>query len=336
MPDSSGTLGGLHDRIRFAARERPFPTDSQRDLLKEALLPAEHAEPAWRRWKGRGHRLETVYDSSVRLFPQLWANRDAAGVSAEDLPLLKGVYRQVLADNSVKLRAALDTTQLLVEADIPVLFLTGAAMMAIAGGRLGLRPVSDVDVLVSESDAERAVALLLGAGCEAKFEPPRCGSSNSWACCDPGGSELDVHRWAFTAVGDDGGIFEAAREATLLGRPVLIPSATDCLVAAVANAFSSRGSPLRWIADSMLLFQVNGDEIDWEVVLERARRPGLTLGLAAGLDFLAEEFSAPVPASVVDDLRRRPASWRERAAHRVAVTRPPGGVMLRKVCGPWR
>ncbi len=330
MDDNSmlAKWNGLLDRIRFPARERPFPTDAHLDLLKAALLPAEHAEPAWRRWKDRGHQLQTVYGASVRLFPQLWANRDAAGIGAEDLPLLKGAYRQVLADNSVKLRAALGATRPLVETGIPVLFLTGAAMISIADGRLGLRPIRDVDVLVPEPDAERAVALLLDAGHEAHSGPARLGASHSWSCSDANGTELDVHWWAFTTAGNDSGIFESAQEATLLGRPVLIPSATDCLVAAVANAFSGCGSPLRWIADSMLLFQFSIDTIDWDVFLERARRPGLTLGLAAGLDFLAQEFSAPVPDYVIDELRRRPVSWRGHAAHWVAVTRPPGSVLL--------
>jgi len=312
----------------FDPEELPFPTEAQLDLLKAAVSPAEHAAPAWQRWKKRGQPLQAVYGTSTRLFAQLWANRDAAGIGAEDLPLLKGVYRQTLTDNAVKIRFALDTTQLLVDSGIPVLFLKGAAMIAIAGGRLALRPFSDVDVLVPESDAERAITLLLDAGHVPTLETPRVGFTHGWSCRGPNGGEVDLHWWAFKTAGDDGEMFRAAQEATLLGQPVLIPCATDCLVGAVANAFPDQGSPLRWITDSMLLFEVCGDQIDWELLLERARRPGLTLGLAAGLDFLAREFSAPVPAYVIDELRRRPVSWRERAAHWVAVNQPPVGVAV--------
>lgn len=306
----------------------PFPTEAQLDLLKAALLPAEHAEPAWRRWKARGKPLDTVYGPSTRLFPHLWANREAAGIGVHDLPLLKGVYRQTLADNAVKLRTALDTTRLLVEAGIPVLFLKGAAMIAISGGRLGLRPFADVDVLVPEPDAERAVALLLDAGHTPTLEPARIGFTHGWPCRHPNGSELDVHWWAFKTAGDDSGIFQAAQESTLLGQTVLIPSATDCLVGALAHAFPDQGSPLRWITDSMLIFEKCGDQIDWQLLLDRARRPGLTLGLVAGLELLVTEFGAPVPAYVIDELRRRPVSWQEHAAHWVAVNRPLVGVRL--------
>jgi hypothetical protein len=317
-----------HGRQPFDPEALPFPTEAQLDLLKAALLPAEHAKPAWQRWKERGHRLETIYGPSTRLFPQLWAKRDAAGIGAEDLPILKGAYRHTLAENAMKLRAALNATQPLVEAGIPVLLFKGAAMITIAGERLGLRPIADVDVLVPEKDAERCVSLLLEYGHKPTLETARIGLSHAWSCRDLNGSELDLHWWAFKTAGDDSGIFDAAREATLLGQPMLVPSATDCLVVAVANAFPDQGSPLRWITDSMLLFQCRGDEIDWEVLLKRARRTGLTLGLADGLDFLAREFSAPIPAYVIAELRRRPVSWQEHAAHRVAVNPPPMGATL--------
>lgn len=141
----------------------------------------------------------------------------------------------------------------------------------------------------------------------------------------PNGSTLDVHRWAIKTASDDRVMFETARETTLLGQPVLIPSATECLVMAIGVAFSGRGlcAPMRWIADAMLLFEIEGDAIEWDVLLKRARRPGLSLGLAAGLDFLAREFGAPVPADVLTELRRRKVSWRERGAYWMAINDPP-------------
>lgn len=305
----------------------PFPTEAQLDLLKAALLPAEHAAPAWRRWKGRGQPLQSVYGVSTRLFPQLWDNRAAARIDAEDIPLLKGAYRHTLTVNAVKIRDALIATDRLAEAGIPVLFCKGAAMIAMAGDRLGLRPFADVDILVPEPDAARAVALLLDSGHESRLHPAIVGLLHSWACGKPNGAELDVHWWVFKTAGDDSEIFDTAREATLLGRTVRVPSATDCLVIAIANAFfPDQGSPLRWITDTLLLFEVAGDQIDWELVLRRARRPGLALGLAAGLDYLAREFNAPVPDDVIEELRRRPVTRLERAAHWTAVNRPPVGV----------
>jgi len=320
-------------RPRTAREGRPFPTEAQLDLLKAAVLPAEQAAPAWRRWKSRGIPLVEVDDASGRLFSQLWINRSAAAIGEEDLPLIKGVYRQALASNAVTLNAAFETTQPLIEAGIPVVFIKGAAMIAAAGGRLGLRRIVDVDVIVPEADAERAVATLKAAGYPEKCPtglPPAFGLHPAWTCIAANGSELDLHWWAYKTPGDDQSVFETARPATLLGRRVLIPSTTEMLVMTIAGAFvgAPPDSPLRWIADAVELFEREENHIEWGVLLRRAWRPGLTLGLLAGLEFLAREFDAPVPPNVLADLRRRPVTWRERGAHWAACHDPRVGLRL--------
>lgn len=308
----------------------PFPTEAQLDLLRAALLPAEQAAPAWRRWKSRGLDLETVDGDSFRLLSQLWTNHEAAGVEAADLPILKGVYRQALATNAVVLASAVEATKVLRGASIPVLFIKGAALLTLTG-QLGLRLIGDVDVLVPESEAERAVSVLCSSGYTSTASrrlPVHV--VHAWPCRGPnGGHPLDVHWWAFKTAGDDSPMFGTAQTRVVLGQEVLIPSATETLLMTVANAFPGAGAPLRWIADAMALFEVSEDSIDWEVVLQRTLRTGLTLNVAAGLDFLAREFDAPVPRDVIEQLRRRRVHWRERAAHWSAVHNPgPGRVFF--------
>jgi len=60
-------------------------------------------------------------------------------------------------------------------------------------------------------------------------------------------------------------------------------------------------------------------------LVERARRPGVTLALTEGLGYLAREFGASVPAWVLDALQQLPVSWRERIAFWAAVHQPPVG-----------
>ncbi|MBJ7470526.1 MAG: nucleotidyltransferase family protein [Solirubrobacteraceae bacterium] len=315
-----------------AAEELPIPTAAQLDLLRAALRPASEAAPAWRRWKARGIALEAVDGPSGRLFSQLWSNREAAGIGDDDLALLKGVYRQALASNAVTLERGFRMTQPLVDAGIPVVFTKGAAMVAVAGGRLGLRRMVDIDVLVPEAQASRAVRLLLDSGVSSFFPqlPALVGRRHAWHCIDDAGTQLDLHWWAFKTAGDDDAVFRTARQAELLGRSILIPSATELLLSIVANGFGGRppAAPLRWIADATLLLETEADEIDWDLLLGRARRPGLTLALRDGLGFLADELGAPVPASVRAELDQRPVTWRERFAHHAALTDPRLGVTL--------
>ena len=313
-------------RQLVAPEELPFPTPAQMDLLKAALLPAEQAAPAWRRWKLRGLELQTVTDEpSMQLFPYLWANREAAVIGAEDLPLLKGIYRSTFAANAVRLQAALQASRVLADAEIPVLFIKGAALIAINGDRVGLRRIDDVDLLVPESEARRAITALATVGyVDAKPDSRPIGYSHARGYRAPSGAPIDLHWWAYKAAGDDRGVFDTAFAATLLGSPVRIPSATDCLVLTLANAFQVYVSPrLRWIADASLLLNSGG--IDWDLLIERARRPGVALRLYSGLKFMAEHFQAPVPARAIEELSRLPVSWQERGAFWAATHHPVVG-----------
>jgi hypothetical protein len=316
---------------RFAPEARPLPTPAQRDLLRAALSPAGQAAPAWQRWKDRGLELQTVTDEgSMRLFPLLWANRDAAGIGPEDHKLLKGIYRHTIAYNAPVISNAINAANALTDAGVPVLFFKGAAILALAGDKLGLRRMADVDLLVPESDSQRAVTALLNAGYRSPMQANApVGAVHAWAYRGPHGHEVDLHFWAYKAAGDDSGMFETAVHAVLLRQPVLIPSPSDCLVNTVANGFRVSGSPVRWIADSMTLFA--SAEIDWSLVLKRSRRPGLALALASGLDYLAREFAAPVPGHVLDELHRLPSSWVERGAHWAALNRPPGAPVVEQI-----
>ena len=307
----------------------PFPAPAQLDLLKAALLPADQASPAWQRWKERGLELQTVADdASMRMFPRLWMNRDAAGIGDDDLNLLKGVHRHTIAYNASILAGGLKVAHLFDNAGIPALLFKGAAVIALGNGRLGLRRIDDVDVLIPEADAERAIAALIAGGCaDFKTDNRPVGLSHARAFRAPNGTAIDLHWWAFKTAGDDSGMFATARESTLLGQTVLIPSTTDCLVIALGHAFQLYNAPrLRWITDAMLIFE--SAEIDWTMLLERARRPGATLAITEGLRYLEREFGALIPNYVLDELQRLPVSWRERGAFWSAVHQPPAGAAV--------
>lgn len=75
---TSPFLGRLRKlgRRQFEPEQLPFPTASQLDLLRAALLPAEQAAPARQRWKARGLELQSADRDSIRIFSHLWSNRD--------------------------------------------------------------------------------------------------------------------------------------------------------------------------------------------------------------------------------------------------------------------
>jgi hypothetical protein len=302
--------------------DRPFPTPAQLDLLRAALLPAPAAAAAWRRWNERGMRLEVLDQPSHRMLSQLWTNREAAAIDPRDRPLLKGVYRQVLAENALVLSAGLDAVRTLEASQIPVVLIKGPAFLAFAGGHLGLRKTTDMDVLVPERDHAVAARVLMDIGYR-----PKGGQSDvvlarrAWSGYDQRGFELDLHWWGYKTAGDDSCVFADARPSTLLGRPVLIPSPSEMLCSTIANAVvPGDAAPMRWIGDAMTLLSPDGVGVDWSVIVARAIARELTLPIGAGLQFLATELGAPVPSGALRELAAVSTSRRARWSHRMALS----------------
>jgi hypothetical protein len=61
-----------------------------------------------------------------------------------------------------------------------------------------------------------------------------------------------------------------------------------------------------------------GEQLDWERLVAEAERRRVTVATAAALDYLSEEFGAPVPPAVLASLRAAPVTRHERAAFRAA------------------
>lgn len=68
-------------------------------------------------------------------------------------------------------RESLRIQRLFDDADLPVLFLKGAALAVLAFGNLGLRSGKDIDLLISHETLPTATALILRAGYR-RFDPP--------------------------------------------------------------------------------------------------------------------------------------------------------------------
>jgi len=80
--------------------------------------------------------------------------------------------------------------------------------------------------------------------------------------------------------------------------------------------------PLRWAADAFKVIEVAGERLDWERLVEMARRGRLTAPFADSLAFLAEDLEAPVPDAARRALAQTPVSRAERRAHE-ALAQPP-------------
>jgi hypothetical protein len=77
----------------------------------------------------------------------------------------------LVRENLAMAREALRVQRLFDDADLPVLFVKGAALAVLAFGNLGMRASQDIDLLVAYETLPAATALILRAGYR-RFDPP--------------------------------------------------------------------------------------------------------------------------------------------------------------------
>jgi hypothetical protein len=94
-----------------------------------------------------------------------------------------------------------------------------------------------------------------------------------------------------------------SRETVIAGADARTLSPEDSLLHVVGHASYSRSChSWRWVTDAWLLLARCGD-LNWDHVVDTARRHHMTTAFAIMLDYLFRELNAPIPASSMDRLR---------------------------------
>jgi hypothetical protein len=304
-----------------------WPDPRQVLLLRAALLAREPALAAWRAWRA-GADLDAVDPGSFRLLPLLWHHLTELGVEDPLLERCRGVFRHTWSKNQLLLHRAAPVLAALRRAGIDVLVLKGGAMAARYYPSPGARPMNDLDVLVPQAAAGAARELLADLGWTPTLDlpPSYLPFIHALGYRDADGTEIDLHWhavWEASRPDADEPLWRAAEPLPVAGVEVLTLSPTDHLYQVAVHGLRwSELPPIHWAADAARVLAVAGAAVDWERLVSHAERERLTLQLAATLGFLREALEQPVPAAVVERLRRHPAGPVQRLEMWARV-RPP-------------
>jgi len=294
-----------------------WPTRSQELLLQAALIADERALVAWQ--KVRPEMAPGKLDASVQaVLPYLRANLQRLGVDDELFGLFKGVHRYVWAQNQLLLGRMMPFVAALEDAGIPTLLLKGTGLVAGSDLDAGMRPMKDFDVLIPTGQARAAIEVPLSLGLEPVLGVPiwwvtdyaplyECG----WAfeTIERGRSlRLDLH-WHATYVSRqpdaDDDFWDAGREVDLLGVSTRALDPADELLVAIVHGLHWDPLPTyRWVVDSALLARGGAGAVDFDRLVEQARRRRVVAMVTAGLSYLRNVLSVPVPADTLRALRR--------------------------------
>ncbi len=86
-----------------------------------------------------------------------------------------------------------------------------------------------------------------------------------------------------------------------------IPTSTDLLFQTCIHGVKHSPIPLiRWVADAMTLLNLAVHRIDWDRFLELARPAYVSFRLSLALQYLVEQFDAPIESAIIQKLKMGP------------------------------
>ncbi|WP_426570979.1 nucleotidyltransferase family protein [Aquihabitans sp. McL0605] len=284
-----------------------WPGPVTEEVLRAALLPPDEARAAWTRVRGDIDLRDDAMADRSRLLP-LVLHTIGAEAAGDDAPTMKRLHREAFRDNTLHLHHAPSWLDPLQQGRVAVMLLKGLPLALHAYPDLGRRPMSDVDVLVPSPDIARAVDLLVRDGwvCgEANPLPRSWRARHSVPLVHPEGGHIDLHHVpGVPFMGRTEGrasvpeIWAGQRPSELVGRAIALPAPEDLLLNVIVHGVTSiPGWSSRWVADAVVLLRTQS--VDWDRLVEHARRHRVVLPVRSALRYLVDEFDAPVPADAL-------------------------------------
>jgi hypothetical protein len=319
--------GSARRFVRAPGRGAYWPDGEHELLLKAALLTGTDAIEAWQTLRPR-FDADRADRAAKRLLPLLGANLRRHGVDDPVLAASARVRQHAASRNRALFDAGRGLLQALAEAGIDTLVLKGGALATRLYGEAGLRPMSDLDVLVPTDRAEAAIDTPRRAGWSPStmITPALIRTQHAVDLFAEGGSvKCDLHwhvYWECCQAHADDDLWAASVPFDFEGVPTRTLGPADQLLhVCVHGSRRARHPHLLWVADSLLLLREGG--IDWPRFVGEAGRRRFALRAGTMLAYLREAFRAPVPDSVLGHLEALPVSRLERLEYWV-LNRPQG------------
>lgn len=306
----------------------PDPNDEL--LLRATLLDGEEATSAWRKW-----HTNACYDpidyTQQRMLPLLYNNLQRLGVDDPIMERYRRELRYFWAINQQLYQFAARNISGLEQQNIRSIVLKGIPLSHCYYAHPGLRPMSDVDILVHREDAEAAARYFLDQGwvCTDSFISSfdnldsLIAIRHGFNLRDPDdGKEIDLH-WAIfpTNFHRLDSVWDAAVSFELAGCTMTTLSSTDQLLQACSQGAGwNIVRPIRWIPDADAI--LSKDSVNWDRFVEQSERFDLALPAADGLIVLRDLLGREIPHKVIERLQVLPASFPARMDYHLGARRP--------------
>lgn len=307
----------------------PYPSDNQLILLKSALGDRNESLLAWEAWSTTWVMEDYLDHGSFRLLPLVYKNLSSLKEKHLNLTVLKGIYKQAWYRNQKLFDDAARVIGLIQGNSVDVMLLKGTALSLVYYRDMGVRPMSDLDIMIPRDKAEMVISVLQDHGWEAEF--PHYLAYNlkygrSMMFRNDEGFECDVH-WSplFESVSDTDAddFWREAEDLELKGLKVKALCPADALLHTLVHGLKwNPEPPIRWVADTVTILRAADQQIDWQRFIDKVRQYKVLIQVHKALVFLQREFYVSIPESVMQTLAESHTTLAERMIFRFDVKNP--------------
>jgi Uncharacterised nucleotidyltransferase len=306
----------------------PAPVDL---AALEACLVAdeEAAGQAFQRWADHGASIT----GNNRLHALLLTRAREKGWANPQLEELRPSARSTGAFSMLIRHHGVAALADLVEHGFEPVVLKGLALQELVYPNVSTRPITDVDVLFDERQANGVLVHLRTGGWNTSakecFGPGKFASYAGSNYSRSSYEQLDVH-WRISHWSRDPGLstrmLGRSVPLTLDGVSVRTLDPTDHLLHTIAHGLAwEMGASVRWVADATYLIRTC--PLDWDRFLDDVVRAGFGPPAKEALSFLQAHLDCEIPDGVIRMLADRRFSVRDRVVHWIR-TGPPTGPRL--------
>src|SRR4030042_4414622 len=309
-----------------------WPTRQQELLLRASLLKGDEAVDAWHEWKSKVD-VDSLDQVSLHFLPLLYRNLHIHDIEDSLMDMFKGIYRLTWYKNQMLLHHMAAVLRAFQNADIKTMLLKGAALTLLHYKDYGLRYMDDFDVLVHTEQALAAIDLLKRLGWRPISRPIKAFNEeylsvrHSHGFEDSALRQLDLHWHVFLEscyVNSDNDFWNFAVHTEFHNVSTCTLNPTDQLLHVFAHGVNWAPVPLlRWIADAVVVINTSQSGIDWNRLVEHAKKHRLTLQISNALDYLHELLNVSIPSEALQSLQIMHVSRVECLEYKVR-TSPPG------------
>jgi hypothetical protein len=270
-----------------------WPNETQEELLKIIFLTDENDDtnniaPRWNNF-AKANSIFHLEAGSARLLPFVY-KKLCQHQNIAEIDILRGIWKKSYFENALRMKYIAELINQLKNIGVEVVLMKGMANVLSIYDDIGMRPMSDIDILISDKDIIKTFDYLCATGwkCNENLTEDKIRFFYSLTFRHESGNIVDLHWRPCENLATDyytEADFNDFQTVKFGGEDFKILAPSINLLCIILHGVEwNHLSPIRWICDALLLLEKH--KIDWQRVFNLAEKYNCLHILNCGLEYL--------------------------------------------------